>query len=246
MTPTSLQTAQEAMTQRIYAYAREMKLSSDALSHELCMNGDTIDAIPDGVYSAERYLKARKRIMWVLKEPYDEISELGYPCGGGWQVSEAFDAPGAWKNPTWQSMIYATYGILNNKHWKDMDWISDDRSMADCLKDIAYINISKMPGYTASDDAYIEKCYDIWRPILLEQIRMYEPEIIVFGNTFRFFKHDLVGDAAAPCHSDSNGKCCYLNHYKSADMLLLDAYHPNQRMVTREVYVESIIKAGVD
>ena len=112
MTPTCLQTAQEAMTQRIYAYAREMKLSSDVLSHELCMNGDTIDAIPDGVYSAERYLKARKRIMWVLKEPYDEISELGYPCGGGWQVSEAFDAPGAWKNPTWQSMIYATYGIL--------------------------------------------------------------------------------------------------------------------------------------
>ena len=165
------------------------------------------------------------------------------PCGGGWCVYEAFDNANAWSNPTWQPMIYATYGILNQKHWREMDWIRDDKSMVDCLKETAYINISKMPGLLQSGDADIKRYYDLWRPILLEQIQLYQPQVIIFGNTFKYFKHDLVGDDAKPFQTTDNEKGCYLSQYQSKGMLLLDAYHPNQKMVTREEYVESIILA---
>lgn len=244
MSVNKLSAAQSAIVNHIYNFARQHGLSNDWLSHELGMNGDTIEAIPDGIYSAERYLAASKRILWVLKEPYDEIAESGMPCGGGWCIYEAFDNANAWSNRTWQPMIYASYGILHGIHYKDMDWIRDDRSMAEVLKDIAYINISKMPGFTNSNDADIQRYYDLWRPILLEQIQLYRPQVIIFGNTFKYFKQDLIGNGAQPFLSltkEDGG--IYQNNYRMGDAILIDAYHPNQKMVTREKYVEGIIEA---
>lgn len=244
MTADRLSIAQSAIVERIYAFAKEQGLGNEALSHELGMNEDSIEAIPDGIYSSERYLSASKRILWVLKEPYDEITESGMPCGGGWCIYEAFDNANAWSNRTWQPMIYASYGILHGKRYQDMDYISDDPSMVEILKDIAYINISKMPGFTSSNDADIQRFYDLWRPILLEQIQLYQPQIIIFGNTFRYFKHDLVGDEVQAFQSLTTGnRGIYQNNYRMKDTILIDAYHPNQKMITRERYVEGIIGA---
>ena len=41
--------------------------------------------IKDGIYSAEKYLSAPLRLMWVLKEPYDEVDN-GIAGGGGWSI----------------------------------------------------------------------------------------------------------------------------------------------------------------
>lgn len=244
MSINQLATAQSAMEERIYSFAQERGLNNEALSHELGMNGDSIEAIPDGIYSAERYLSASKRILWVLKEPYDEITEAGMPCGGGWCIYECFDKDDVWRGRTWQPMIYASYGILHGLHYQDMDWLRDDPSMAEVLKDIAYINISKMPGFTSSNDADIQRYYDIWRPILLKQIELYRPDIIIFGNTFKYFMQDLIGNETQPLQSlttESGG--VYQNNYRTGEAILIDAYHPNQKMVTREKYVEGIIEA---
>jgi len=116
-----------------------------------------------------------------LKLIWDDIDENGIPCGGGWDMSEVFEKDDAWKNRTWQPIIYASYGIINRCLWKDMDWIRDDTSMADILKKIAYINVNKMPGYTQSDGEKIRLAYTNWHDILLEQIKMYEPQIIISG-----------------------------------------------------------------
>lgn len=176
-----------------------------------------------------------------LKLIWDDIDENGIPCGGGWDMSEVFEKDDAWKNRTWQPIIYASYGITNRCLWKDMDWIRDDTSMADVLKKIAYINVSKMPGYTKSDGKKIRSAYSNWRDILLEQIKMYEPQIIIFGYTFELFKNDLVGTDTEPIIRDEG----VIHVYEKDGVKLLDVYHPNQRIISRELYIDSIIKQGL-
>lgn len=66
-----------------------------------------------------------------------------------------------------------------------MDYIEDKPEMIKVLKQIAYINISKMPNLTNSKDSEIAKFYEIWKEILFTQIKTYSPDIIIFGNTFK-------------------------------------------------------------
>lgn len=208
---------------------------------ELGLVNETCKPVTDGVTDIDEYLKSSPRIMWVLKEPWDDVDENGITCGGGWDMSEVFEKDDAWKNRTWQPIIYASYGIINRYLWNDMDWIRDDTSMANVLKKIAYINVSKMPGYTHSNNEKIRLAYKNWREILLEQIRIYKPQVIIFGYTFEFFKEDLVGMDAEPIYRD-NG---IIHVYEKDGMKLLDVYHPNQRIISREQYVNSIIKLSL-
>lgn len=190
MTSEELQLAQESIINKIYALAKEKKLSND-----------NVEPIPDGVYSANFYLSAPTQIMWILKEPYDDFNENEEPYGGGWNLFSAFDNDNAWSSPTWQPIIYSMYGLFNNQKWEDMDEIVNNKRMADVLKHIAYINISKMPASTITDNSSLWEKYEIWKDILMEQIAIYSPKIIIFGNTFEYFKNDLVGSDTRPISS---------------------------------------------
>jgi hypothetical protein len=44
--------------------------------------------IHDGVADLEGYLASSPRIMWILKEPYDDFNENGEPVGGGWSYTK--------------------------------------------------------------------------------------------------------------------------------------------------------------
>jgi len=223
-----LEQSQEKIIEEIYLFAEQNGLSNDS-----------IEPIPDGVYNAEKYLSAPTQIMWILKEPYDDFNEYDEPEGGGWNLFGAFDNDDAWTSPTWQPMIYAMYGLFNNQKWDDMDWISDNRGMAEVLKQIAYINISKMPASTITNDSSLWGKYDMWKGILIKQIAIYAPKIIIFGNTFKYFKNDLIGADINPIRSIEG----IVDIYEKDDLKFLDTYHPNQKMVTRGEYVNSIIEA---
>lgn len=225
-----LERAQVSLEDRIYRIARANGMANDM-----------IDPITDGVYDASKYLNSRRHVMWVMKEPYDEIVN-GEPVGGGWNLArDCFAKCDAWSNHSWQPIIYSMYGLEHGRLWNQMDWIRDDKSMADILQEIAYINVSKMPNKTVSDDGYIGKCYQFWKPILFEQIGIYDPDVIIFGNTFMHFKTDMLpGLTSAGDVSFGNVKAG--DAYKWNGKLLLDVYHPNNRIVSREVYVNSIIE----
>lgn len=230
MNAKELERAQAALENRIFEIARANGMTNDEIA-----------PITDGVYDAAKYLASDRHVMWVMKEPYDEIID-GKPAGGGWNlVRDCFAKSDAWSNPSWQPIIYSMYGLKHGFLWKQMDWIRDDKSMADILQEIAYINVSKIPNNTVSDDGYIGECYQFWKPILFEQIGLYDPEVIIFANTFMHFKKDLlpgltrVGDI-------SYGNVKDRGAYKWNGKLLLDVYHPDNRTVTRENYINSIIE----
>ena len=192
--------------------------------------------MPDGVYDIEAYLSSL-RVMWVLKEPYDDFVD-GKPCGGGWDVYGAFDNSDAWANRTWQPIIYSMYGVFNHLRWRDMDYIRDNPDMVNVLKRIAYINLSKMPAHKQTNDAKLWEYYDIWRPILLQQIEAYAPHVVIFGNTFKYFKKDLVGLHREPDRTFENNAFAI---YRKNMHLFIDTYHPNQKTIPRGMYVDNII-----
>jgi len=196
--------------------------------------------IYDGVVNAEKYLtKSKYRICWVLKEPYDEDGGTG----GGWSLSgDILNQEDLYKNiikknsPTWQPMIYVTYSILNDLiPYNSMDWIRDDPEMAQCLNHIALININKMPADRRSNDADIAVKYEYWKPILHWQLKQYDPQIIIFGNTFQHFREDLN-------ISEKDLHITDTVHYIVRDKkLYAHAYHPAQTQISKKEYVQGLI-----
>lgn len=232
MTAKQMLAAQEAIENEIYSLTQKTGLAKDG-----------IDAIIDGVADCAAYLNSSPRVAWILKEPYDDKDPVtGEYCGGGWSLMEGFLKEGVVTNTTLQRIIYVMYGLRNDLRYQDMDWISDNPEMGHVLRDIAFLNLSKMPaGTTSGDRSYAYYYNEYWKPILKKQIELYDPEVIVFGNTFDTCWSQFIDEGTKPVEVIRNdeGKC-FINVYKQNGRILLDAYHPGLRNHVG-FYVDSLI-----
>lgn len=203
--------------------------------------------IYDGVIDIEKYISAKFKILWILKEPYDDFDKNGKPTGGDWHMREAIipktkllEFKGG--RNTFEPMIYSTWSILNNfPEWNEMTEIEKAPQMIDSIKSIGYINVKKIPGKTASSSTVISNNYNKFKDLLLKQIEYLDPNIIIGGSTLHLFLKDLGVD------TKSVNKTKEINYYYHNGKLLIDAYHPAQRTgntgVTKEMYCNSIINA---
>ncbi len=209
---------------------------------------DNYEPIFDGIYSSEKYLSASLRIMWILKEPYDEIDEDGVTGGGGWSIPKHL-----FKEPeydyyskgklTAKIVTRLSYCILNDKKFSESKCINGVPNIADSLQNIAYVNINKMPARTSTNDASLYEKYQIWKPVLLKQIESYSPDIIIFGGTFYdYFALDLF-DGNYP---ELNYKFGMAKGFLRNDSLLISACHPGYRYFQSEEmqdnYASEILK----
>lgn len=210
---------------------------------------DIEDTFPilDGVFDPEKYLSAKYKILWILKEPYDEFDDDGVPFGGGWHLKDAIlpkqkfqEFTGGRK--TFEPMIYASWGILNNFClWDDMNDVSKDPTMLEALKSIAYINVKKLPGHKASYYKTINDTYAKHKDILLKQIEYINPDIIIGGATLGLFINDLGLSRKDIIRHKG------LNYFIKDNKIFIEAYHPAQRTsstgVTQQMYCDGIITA---
>lgn len=228
------------------------KVWNRAIANKLMtgMDSDNIWPIYDGVADTKSYLLTKPKVMVVLKEPYDDTSKdnLGriIPYGGGWDfplLLKKQSEARAWPNRTWQRVVYAIYGFRNGKHYSEMDYIRNDPEMGDVLLDTCWINLSKMPGLTSSSDNKWRKAFDDnWKDIFVEQVNLYNPDVIIFGGTF-----DLAGSYVM--ENQVNGEIVWsddrnlsLTKYRHKDKLILAAAHPAVRHNV-DFWVNSIIDA---
>jgi hypothetical protein len=203
------------------------------------------EPIYDGVADLEGYLASSPRIMWILKEPYDDFKEDGTPIGGGW--SYATDHPfnkdihSTSRARVFQPICYINYGIWTGQGWDQMPWLSECQEMRHGLRKIAYINVSKMPALKSSEDPRIEEAYRRHRDLILDQINTYAPNILFacaphahlllkeFGRSEAQWKH--IGSAAAI--------------QVLPERRLVWVWHPSQRNSAKRVdYVNDAIKAA--
>ena len=231
MTPVALRSSQTQLDSKIYA-----------LAQKLYPNEKLRDPVTDGVCDEEAYLASNPKIMWILKEPYDDFDDEGNPCGGGWSTPKnCFIKDDVWAQKSWQNIVYTMQGIIEGKEWNEIPYTRDNRENAKkMMQRIAYLNVSKMPNGRSSSDAFIARAYQDWKPILFEQIELYNPDVIIFGRTFHCFKADLVGTDAEPFKVyDESARV-----FKADGRLFVDTGHPARKFGKKgEVYVNAIIKA---
>ena len=145
----------------------------------------------DGVVDIDCYEKSPLKVMWILKETNSE---------GGWSIVDNY------KDPKWltkynglmsiRRVIYASYGINHPeiKDWKDFPW-SYEAECQTALRNIAFININKLPGSSVADDNMIREAYNKNRPLLKLQFDTYNPDVVIFGNTLKYVNlEDFDGD----------------------------------------------------
>jgi hypothetical protein len=222
----------------------------DAEIYALPTENSNIEPIADGIVNEEMYLKSKFKILWILKEPYDEIFE-GKPIGGGWSVAkDALNSKKSGKEMsreknTFFPMIYTSFGILNDGIlWEEMSDANHDQNVFDTIKKIAYINIKKTPGLTVCSSHIIAKHYDNNKKLLLKQIEVYNPDIIIGGGrTLKIMSNDLgLNDQTRKFYSDldKDGKYTH-GFYVSNNRIFVDAYHPGIRR-NKESYCNNIIE----
>ena len=225
---------------RQIAIQEKMNQRADELGYEY----NEIAPIYDGVIDVDGYLKSKPKIMWVMKEPYDEITDSGIPKGGGWKIDFTLDLP------MFATMAKIVYGIVNEKYYDEIP--EKGEVLLKLLQTTAYINLSKMPALTKSNEIELKKKFADWKDIIIEQIDIYNPDVVIFGNTYKFFKEGDLGED--PCQdsldSASNYGITAVQKTRSG-RILIDTYHPSPMRkcgnseLTDEKYINSIVKGVI-
>src|SRR5690606_11491161 len=200
-----------------------------------------ISPITDGIIDIEKYFRAKYKILWILKEPYDDFDENGNPVGGDWALDEVLRKKLSFSEfeggrKTYLPMIYTSWGILNGfQLWGEMGNVHSDPSMIEALKSVAYINVKKLPGYTTSQASVIEAAYKENKDILKDQIDVYNPDVVIGGSTLYMFFNDL-GLSSADFQSLGS-----VEYSIKDERIYICAYHPSNRTVKEEIYCDDII-----
>jgi len=190
----------------------------------------------DGVVDQDRYLSSSPRILWILKEPWEKLKSG--EKGGDWSVTRDLLLNGEFTDNkgTYPPMAYVSFSIANGfMKYSDIPYVTKDPAVRDALRTLAYINVKKFPGTTTSNGDEIRTYYERYKDFLHSQIEMIAPNVVIYGGTSHLFRHRLG-----------------LHHFSSQPggpdfvvkdgILHISAYHPNQRTMTKELYVEGIVE----
>lgn len=192
-------------------------------------------AIKDGIINVDEYLGADLKIMWILKEvnsPEDEdwdmrdvLSNLKSTCGT--KMKEG------WAN-TFNPIVYTTYGILNNLCWEDIPNTNVSPEIIDIIKKIAFVNIKKVSGEAVAVNSKLIDFHNQFGHILKKQIESFSPDVIICGNTL-----DIIDDFGNEYQLVKDNR---IDFYMSEQHIIVDAFHPNNRNLSQEIYCDTIIK----
>lgn len=208
-----------------------------SMSH---LSNDEIEPITDGVGDPDLFLISDLNTTWVCKEPYD-YEECGKPVGGGWSLTkDCFMKSTKWPVTSWQRVIYIMYGVKHNLLYNNMDYIRDDPEMGNILREVPWINISKMPGLKSSNTSDLVSAYHIWKDIVRRQISAFNTRIIIFGGTFGICKKDFILDSKKPIEVRQVG-WVKIEVYKEKDKIFINAPHPGFSYKKVEPYVDTLI-----
>jgi hypothetical protein len=205
-----------------------------------CYREGEIMPIYDGCLNPDSYYKSPLKILWLMKEPYDEYDGLG-----DWSLPDFFMKEYdkffqglILKTPTWRTVVHTTYCIFENfSNYDSTKSINSNPSMANYLNNIAWVNIQKLPSKTGSRTKIenIRFAYVKHKEIINKQIDLINPQIIICGNNFDIIKTSL-GNPQEKKLSNS-----YCEYYEVKNRLYINAYHPAQSTVSRESYVNGIV-----
>lgn len=206
------------------------------------------NSIVDGIINADKYVKVKTRILWVLKEP--NSSDIGWTYQSYLSISDIENKIGTEKSTItyelFRRMFYVSYGLLSKKEYDNLP-VAEEPEVYGVGEEIAYINIKKTGGGSKSIESEIKEAYRENEALLLKQITAYNPNIIIFGGTLKFFDYEKLKEIGWDLKErkivDENTNN---THYYpiSKEKLVIYPYHPSYFIKNRAVYCSEIINAG--
>jgi len=207
------------------------------------------NAIVDGIINCEKYTEIKTKILWVLKEAN---SSETWTFQDLLSVNDIESKIGKTNDTLihhmFKKIFYATYGLKINEDYDKLPYITE-KKVYQIGEEIAYINIKKIAGGSEAVENEIEQAYAVNEDLLLKQIKEYNPNIIIFGNTLKYFNWDKLKeigwdlfDKKQIVDNETNNTHFYPI---SKDKLCIYPYHPAYITVTQDVYCSEIIKAGL-
>lgn len=199
--------------------------------------------IVDGIINIEKYIKAKYKILWLLKEVHDEwvtVKETGEKRNGGWDLVHdmydkmTIDEIKDRKLLVAKRIMEAVYRLL-----------PEAENNLEAFKSIAYVNIKKIPGGRFSFQNEIEKAYNEHKDLLKEQIETYNPDIIICGNTLPYLSMDNYFKKINRNTFGKNLKSRYC-YYALGDRLYINTFHPAYKPANYEFWtkcIENIVNA---
>jgi hypothetical protein len=222
------------------------KKIQENISEEILKNDK--NSIVDGIINFEKYAEATTKILWVLKEPnssetwtyqdFLSVNDIESKIGG--------------KNDTltyeiFRRILYSSFGLKNNKKYAELPF-AEELEVYGTGEEIAYINIKKTGGGGKVIEKEIVQAYEDNEDLLLKQIKEYNPNIIIFGNTLKYFNCDKLKEIGWDLFENKHivdDKTNNTHFYPiSNEKLCIYPYHPSA-YINREVYCAEIIKAGM-
>ena len=210
-----------------------------------------VEPIYDGLVDAEAYLASKPKVMWILKEPYDDFDAEGMPAGGGWTMFKDFGegdtlAKAVNRNAALRNVTYASHAILNGSGtYAELPWITDKpQEYEKAIRSIAYCNIGKMPGETSTSDAHLADLYRDWKDILFKQIDLYAPDVIIVCGTatLQCMNQDIGLDLSKPMRTVTRGGAVVdVHHWRGRRIVW--APHPAARIKPEE-WVDAVVAAA--
>ena len=188
--------------------------------------------ISDGVMQPDEYFSKEIRLAWVLKEAYEE--EDG--TGGGWSYFDLYDKTGFDISTvkTLKRIIKTSYSI-HNEFIKGENMDDIDFEMKQIIKRVAIINTQKLPAknYSSTNGKDLQESINKYSDLLERQLELINPNVIIFGGTFRYYK-DLLK------FEDSEIVKGNVKYISKGDKLYIDAPHPSYWQISENEYVNYI------
>lgn len=188
----------------------------------------------DGIVNEEEYQNSEVKIMWILKDANSTGEDDSYDLRDAINnLKTEYGIRKGW-GKTFSKIIYVSEGILNKTKWDDIPFPKNKPEIVDILKQIAYVNIKKVGGGSQSVKSELQEHFEKSKQLLINQIDEFNPDVVIFGNTYQFFEKELglnQMNIFGTCHATAKKNRIYI-----------DAYHPNVRINGKD-YFEDIIKA---
>lgn len=179
---------------------------------------------------------------------YDDTDEEGNPAGGGWTMFKDFVREGRLAetvnaNPALRNVARVSWALLSgaSRH-ADIPKILDKPEVAECLLRVCYLNTGKMPTATTANREQLQKIHGEWRDIVLDQVKLADPDLLIFGGTLDVWAADFGIDLAHPlAHGRSGGTVVDVHSWRGKRILYAD--HPAAR-TSREEWMGAILAAA--
>jgi hypothetical protein len=207
--------------------------------------------VKDGIVDCAQYDRERLKILWVLKEPNGNPSDLR-------EFLRNPQSYNKWKR-TWEPVFNISYKILkflpnqneDLSYEKVLDEIKENHIRPnEIFQRIAAININKTPGGKKMSREKLINCYVKYRDLILMQIEKIDPDIVIFGGTFWVMWNDLKDFHSSAYESEYKRDQIKLDdgiikknikyHYNDK-RIFIETYHPNQRTISKKLYYELIV-----